>query len=110
MAREADVQREILRIWGSHPKIRLWRANAGTALVPTSSGRLRPVRMNIPGCPDLIGWIAPDGTFLGIECKGAHGRLRPEQIAFRDRLTADGGIYILARDVYDVSIVLAGRL
>ena len=110
MAREAQIQRAILEIWGAHPKIRLWRANAGTALVPTSAGRLRPLRMNIPGCPDLIGWIAPNGIFLGIEVKGARGRLRPEQIAFRDRLVADGGIYILARDIFDVSIALAGRL
>lgn len=65
--------------------------------------------MNIPGCPDLIGWIRPSARFLGIECKSDRGRLRPEQAAFRDRLEADGGIYIEARSVEDVDRVL-GRL
>lgn len=104
MQHEAPLQREILRLWGSHPRVRLWRANAGKAYIGT-----RPLQINIPGCPDLIGWIAPAGTFLGIECKADRGRLRPEQAAFRDRLEKDGGIYIEARSVEDVDRVL-GRL
>lgn len=109
MPRESYVQREILRLWGSHPRVRLWRANAGRALVATAAGGLRPLQVNITGCPDLIGWIAPAGRFLGIECKGDGGKLRPEQAAFRDRLEKDGGVYIEARSVEDVDRVL-GRL
>lgn len=109
MPREAEVQREILRLWGAHPRVRLWRANAGRAMVPTATGGLRPVQVNIPGCPDIIGWIAPHGRFVGIECKSDRGKLRPEQIAFRDRLVADGGVYIVARRVADVDSAL-GRL
>lgn len=105
MPREADVQREILRLWGSHPSVRLWRANSGRALVPTASGGLRSIAVNIVGCPDLIGWIRPSGRFVGIECKATTG-LRPEQRAFRDRLIADGGIYVEARSVADVDAVL----
>ena len=106
MPRESHVQREILRLWGSHPRVRLWRANAGRALVATAGVGLRSMQINIPGCPDLIGWIAPTGRFLGIECKGDGGKLSPEQIAFRDTLVRMGGIYIEARSVEDVDRVL----
>ena len=110
MPREAFVQREILRLYGAHPRIRLWRANAGRALVATAAGGLRSMQVNIPGCPDLIGWIAPEGRFLGIECKGDRGKLRPEQASFRDRLEKDGGLYIVARSVEDVDRVLGALL
>lgn len=106
MPREAEVQREILRLYGAHPRIRLWRANSGRALVATATGGLRSMQVNITGCPDIIGWLAPAGRFLGIECKSDRGKLRPEQAAFRDRLVADGGIYIEARSVEDVDRVL----
>lgn len=95
------MQREILRLWGSHPRVRLWRANAGRAYLGS-----RPIQVNIPGTPDLIGWLAPSGRFVGIECKGDRGRLRPEQIAFRDTLARMGGLYIEARSVADVDRVL----
>lgn len=108
MPREAFVQREVLRLWGGHPRVRLWRANAGRALVATAGGGLRSMQVNIPGCPDLIGWLSPSGKFIGIECKGDRGKLRPEQIAFRDRLEKDGGLYIVARSVEDVDRVLGG--
>jgi hypothetical protein len=100
---EASLQREILQKFGSRPNVRLWRANAGRALVPTADGGLRPIQVNIPGCPDLIGFLAPSGRFLGIEVKAPNGRLRPAQEAFRDALTKAGGIYIVARSVEDVT-------
>lgn len=106
MRLEADVQREILRLYGAHPRVRLWRANSGKGLVPTANGGLRSVRFNVTGCPDIIGWIAPAGRFVGIECKSAAGQLRPEQAAFRDRLTADGGLYVVARSVADADAAL----
>ena len=60
MPRESEVQREILRLWGAHPKVRLWRANSGRALVATATGGLRSMQVNIPGCPDAIGWTSVD--------------------------------------------------
>ena len=106
MQHEAALQREILRLYGAHPRLRLWRANAGRAFVPTARGGLRTIQVNIPGCPDIIGWLRPHGRFVGIECKSDRGRLRPEQAAFRDRLVADGGIYVEARCVEDVDRVI----
>lgn len=108
MQREADVQRSILRVWGGHPKVRLWRANAGRALVPTASGALRPIQVNLPGCPDLVGWVATvrGALFLGIEVKAQGGRIREAQAAFLATLARMGGIGIVARSVSDVDAVL----
>lgn len=115
---EAPVQREVLLKWGSHPKVRLWRANSGKGLVPTSNGGLRPIRMNVNGCPDAIGWTSiPVATlvemglievavFTGIEFKSATGERNPDQIAFADKLEAMGGLPILARTIADVDRVL----
>lgn len=103
---EAQLQREILLVYGSRPGLRLWRANAGRALVPTANGGLRPIQVNLPGCPDLIGFLAPSGRFVGIEVKAPAGRLRPAQGAFRDALVAAGGVYIVARSLSDVAAVL----
>lgn len=99
---ESAIQREIYLAIGSRPDVRLWRANAGKAYVRTSTG-FRTVQMNLPGCPDLIGWLAPAGRFLGIEVKAARGGLRQAQKAFRDALTRMGGLYIVARSVDDVT-------
>lgn len=102
---EAQIQREILLHVGSRPDVRLWRANAGRALVPTQEGGLRPIQVNLPGCPDLIGWVTLAGraVFLGVEVKSSTGRLRPAQEAFRAILTRMGGIYIVAHSLEDVT-------
>lgn len=112
MPREAAIQSAILREWGSHPRVRLWRANAGRALVPTAAGTLRPVTMNVVGCADLIGWAAVNGhaVFLAIECKAPSGRIRASQAAFLGALTRMGGIAIVARSVDDVTAVLGPRV
>ena len=103
---EAALQREILRRFGCRPDVRLWRANAGRALVPTANGGLRPIQVNLPGCPDLIGFLAPSGRFLGIEVKAPGGTLRESQLAFAEVLRRMGGIYIVARSVEDVERLL----
>lgn len=102
---EAQIQREILQKFGSRPDVRLWRANAGKGLVATADGGLRAVRMNVDGCPDLIGWVTLAGraVFLGVEVKSSTGRLRPAQEAFRAILTRMGGIYIVAHSLEDVT-------
>lgn len=115
---EAALQREILRLWGSHPRVRLWRANAGRALVATASGGLRSIQVNIPGCPDAIGWTSVDvprlvslgvnrvAVFTGLEFKGDRGVIREEQQAFADVLIRFGGIHAFAHSVADADAAL----
>jgi hypothetical protein len=99
-----ELNAAILLAWGAHPSVRLWRANAGQAWVPTASGA-RPVQMNVPGCADLIG-IGPHGIFLAIETKSATDVMRESQKNFRAMVERMGGVYIEARSVEDVDRVL----
>jgi hypothetical protein len=100
--REAWVLHDILRAWGAHPRLRIWRQNTGAAMV---KGRL--VQFGIPGTPDILGVLAPTGRFLGIECKSATGRQREAQKTFQRVVESMGGVYVLARSVADVDAALA---
>ncbi len=57
--------------------------------------KAQPIRMGLcVGSSDIIGWTQRDGAavFTAIECKGADGRVRPEQTVFIDQVKAAGGI------------------
>lgn len=84
------------------PGVRVWRANAGTAWAKTSTG-MRPIRMNVPGCPDIIGWVTIKGqaVFLGIEAKTGNLQLSEQQKSFQRVLTNYGGLYTVARSAED---------
>lgn len=99
---EAQLVHDILDVWGAHPRLRIARINTGAAMV---KGRL--VRFGVPGTPDICGMLAPDGRFIGIECKSATGRQRTAQQTFERVTRAMGGIYVLARSVADVDTRLA---
>lgn len=109
---EKHIQREILRIWGPHPRLRLFRRNVGVGWFAngkparkTDSGAY-PVQFNDPGMADLFGFIGPTGRGLEIECKTSKGRQTPEQIAWQQVVTRFGALYILAREPADVGRVL----
>jgi hypothetical protein len=101
MAAEAHVLHSILLAWGAHPRVRLARMNTGAALI---KGRL--VKFGVPGTPDICGMLAPDGRFVGIECKSSTGKQRRAQQAFQRVTERMGGVYVLARSVADVDAVL----
>jgi len=93
---EAVIQHDTLLAVSAIPGVVVWRANSGKAWVKLSEHRYRPIQVNIPGCPDIIGWL-PDGRFLGIEAKSATGRIRVEQRVFWANLVGAGGVYLVAR-------------
>lgn len=99
---EAWTQHEILKAWGAHPSLRLWRQNTGAAMV---KGRL--VRFGSPGCPDILGALAPTGRLIGIEVKAPDGRQSAEQKSFQAMFERMGALYVLARDVETVDRALA---
>lgn len=109
---EKHIQREILRIWGAHPRIRLFRRNVGVGWFADGQPARKsdrgayPVQFGIPGQADLGGLISPSGRMLEIECKSASGRQTPEQKAWQRSVERFGGIYILARSPDDVGRVL----
>lgn len=98
---EAQIQHDILKAYGAHPRLRLWRQNTGAAMV---NGRM--VKFGLAGCPDILGIMSPSGRFIGIEVKSATGRQSEDQKRFERVFQSYGAVYILARAVADVSAVL----
>lgn len=105
----------IMLRWGAHPSVRIWRSNAGQAWAKTTGGGLRPIQVNVPGCPDLTGIVTvrcphclhAHGLFLAIETKGAGDRMRESQLAFKAMCERMGAVYVEAHSVEDVDVALA---
>lgn len=110
---EAEIQAEILRCWGAHPRLRMARVNTGVGWFAHGQPARKndpgayAVRFNPKGTGDIVGLIKPWGRLLMIEVKAENGRQRPEQEVMQRVVTAFGGLYILARDVSDVDRALA---
>lgn len=104
MTPEALILFSILKSYGAHPRLRLWRANTGAAMV---HGRL--VRFGVPGQGDISGLISPSGRRLEIEVKAARGRQSDDQKRWERVITSMGGLYVLARDVETVDRALAAE-
>lgn len=92
----------------------IFRNHCG-ALVDPRTGRL--VQFGLaPGSPDLVGWktveITPEmvgrriAIFCGIEIKTPSGHVRPDQVAFLNRLRVAGGVAGVARSVDDAVSLL----
>lgn len=96
MKREAAIQAEILIAVTAIPGAMFERMNTGAARTP--DGRL--VRFGTPGGPDIRGTL--NGQAVAIECKTAKGRLRPDQLRWRECFERAGGRYIIGRDAQDV--------
>ncbi|MEN6532946.1 MAG: VRR-NUC domain-containing protein [Bryobacteraceae bacterium] len=101
MTPEHNIQNAILRAYGSDPRLRLWRANAGVA-----SFHGRTVRFGVPGQADLTGIISHTGQRLEIEVKTETGKQSPDQRNYQAMIVRMGGLYILARSVQDVTDAL----
>lgn len=99
---EADIQQDIMRIFGADPRLRLWRANTGTARDPRSG---RVVRFGTPGQADITG-VLMGGTRLEIEVKSATGKQSDAQRSYQAMCERFGALYILARSVDDVRTAL----
>lgn len=112
--RERDIQHDILKAWGAHPRIRLWRANVGVGWFADSEPARKtdagayPVKFGVAGQADVSGVIAPWGRRLEIECKSAAGVQSAEQKTFQRVVEAMGGLYVLARSLSDVDAVMDG--
>jgi hypothetical protein len=94
--KEKELQNEILRTFGTLPRLRIWRANTGVAQIDK-----RFIRFGVPGQADLTG-ILPGGRRLEIEVKSPTGVQTPEQQNFQRMIEKFDGVYVLARSVEDV--------
>jgi hypothetical protein len=57
---------------------------------------------DINGVADIIG-LLPSGRFLAVECKSSRGRQSEAQRAFQAMVEGSGGLYIIARDLQDLT-------
>jgi len=110
--KETEIQRAILD-YLMYKGILCWRNQS--IPVPIRRGReivgLRRADPHTVGQPDIMALVRPKnalyGVLVGIEVKGAKGRLSPEQEAWRDKIVKAGGVWILARSIEDVEQGLA---
>lgn len=94
---ESDVLRAVLATLEMHPRVAfVARMNSGVFQV---EGRF--IKAGFKGCSDIIGMLK-GGRFLAVECKSSTGKESEDQRAFGAKVTADGGLYIVARTVDDV--------
>ena len=104
MKSENRIQSEIL-IALSQRGHRVWRSNAGK-LQDARTGTW--IKLLPRGFSDLFGFKS-DGTAIFIEVKTPVGKLRPEQIKFRDAVMEYPVIYGVARSAQEaVDIVENG--
>ena len=104
---EKAVVKSILEYYKLFPaKIKLWRNNSGSA--QTVSGGW--ISFGLKGSPDIIGFLAPHGRFIGIECKAKGNKPKPHQEAFIQDIKDKGGIALVAYDLEDVQDELKGLI
>jgi hypothetical protein len=110
---ETAVLSDVL-LAGTSEHSRLWRNNSGALY--DQYGRLVRFGVAAPGGSDAIGFrsvtITQDmvgqtvALFAAIEVKAESGRVRPEQRAFIDMVTAFGGIAGVARSAEQARVIL----
>ncbi len=97
--KEADIQRAICEYLALKGYF-FWR-NANTPVFdPTRKQFRRMSKYSLCGLPDII--ILKSGMCIACECKSPTGRQSTAQKAIEERWVANGGAYILARDVDDL--------
>ena len=104
---ESDIQKQI-QVALTEAGARVFRNNSAMAwagdVQRLKDGSVlirnpRPIHAGLGvGSADLIG-IANGGRFLSVEVKTQRGVIRPEQIAWRDMVIAQGGSACIARSV-----------
>jgi hypothetical protein len=83
-------------------RIKHWRANSGVVWIKKKGYPDFPMTVNFKGCPDILGYLRPNGRLFGIEVKTRTGKQSPEQEACQRSFEEEGALYILARSVDDV--------
>lgn len=107
MRPEAWIVYEILKAWGAHPRLRVWRANVGVGWFANGQPARKgdpgayPVRFGVKGQWDISG-ILDDGRRLEIECKRPGKKLRHEQETWGRMIRRFGGVTIPEATLEDV--------
>jgi len=79
----------------------VWNNPSGAVRIASD----RWVHFGLKGSSDLIG-VLPDGKFLAVEVKAAHGRLSPEQSAFLEKVRGFGGVAVMVKSWRELDAAL----
>lgn len=92
----------IKRLWVERQWISIDRANSGSRPVEDKSGRKSYIKLHKAGTPDLVGFFAPHGQYIGFEVKLPDKKQQESQVAFQKDVESKGGIYWLAYSLDDI--------
>jgi hypothetical protein len=98
---EQDIVRAILVAINGLTRATLWRSPSGTA----SGGRRR---MAPQGTPDLTGYLAPSGRFVGLEVKKPGEKPSVCQLEAGRAILAAGGIWAVVTSVEEAMVAVRG--
>jgi hypothetical protein len=93
------------RCWAERSWLTVDRINAGQVMVSNSYGVKRPFKGAKKGTADIIGFFAPYGRFLALECKTGT-KQSAEQIEFEKDVKAKGGEYFVIHNAEELDAVL----
>lgn len=105
---EAVLQKMLLAHVNQIPGVWVHRVNVGRAQM---GGRW--VRFGEAGQADISGIMklpSGIGMRLEIECKSRKGKQKKEQREWQDMIESHGGLYILARSLYDAMLPICEAL
>jgi hypothetical protein len=102
---EAVIQRLVLAHVNTIPGVWVHRVNVGKAQM---NGRW--VKFGEPGQADISGLMGAGGRRLEIECKKRTGKQTPDQRKWQKIIEAHGGLYIIARSLYDAMVPVCRAL
>ncbi len=92
----------IRRCWFERTWLKVWRANAGKVATIDEKGKKHYYQGNIPGCPDVIGFFAPIGRFIGFEAKIGKNVQTEYQKVFQIDSDQHGALYFIIRSIDDL--------
>ena len=104
MARNAETNLQLRIMVALSPTCVLVRVPAG--MFWAGPGRDVPVRVAMPGHPDLAGFRRSDGKAVYIEVKTRRGRVTKEQQQFLDQARMAGCLAGVARSVKDAEEIV----
>jgi hypothetical protein len=100
------VNAVIGRLWYERNWLRVWRANAGKVRLTTKDGKVKYYQGNVAGCPDIIGYMAPAGKFIGIECKVGKNNQTDYQKDFQEDSGRKGALYAIVRSPEELEALI----
>lgn len=96
MRTEAEIQEEILW-WLTKENILHFRMETTGIPIQCNGKLILTKNKGRKGMADIL--CQHEGLAVWIEVKSETGKQSPEQMIFEEKITKDGGIYLLARDL-----------